>query len=135
MEKRTITVDAVGKFGVRHGDLWYGVKKENGKAVLELSSFKTGTEYDVLVEAWKPGKFNICQIVAEKGKGKPEGSPERPDPRGDSMKVGGLFHDAAQITAALVMANQLKTADALKTFGEVLDGIVGIRAQFDVEEK
>lgn len=44
-----------------------------------------------------------------------------------SMKLGGEMHDAAEITAALIMAHGLKTPEALKTFDEILRGIIQVR--------
>lgn len=44
-----------------------------------------------------------------------------------SMLVGGLFHDAATLTAAIVSTNGLTEEQALESFKRVLDRIVAIR--------
>lgn len=61
--KETITVGAIGKFGVKVGDVWYGTAKDT----LKPTDFVAGNTYEVLTEPWskngKSGK-NIVQIVA-----------------------------------------------------------------------
>lgn len=62
LTKETITVGAIGKFGVKSGDVWYGTAKDT----LKPTDFVAGQTYEVLTEPWakggKSGK-NIVQIV------------------------------------------------------------------------
>lgn len=64
LTKETITVGAIGKFGVKVGDVWYGTAKDT----LKPTDFVAGQTYEVLTEPWakggKSGK-NITQIIGQ----------------------------------------------------------------------
>lgn len=70
LTKETITIGAIGKFGVKVGDVWYGTKKDT----LKPTDFVAGQTYDVLTEPWsKNGKsgVNITQITNQTTFAKP----------------------------------------------------------------
>lgn len=49
-----------------------------------------------------------------------------------SMKLGGLFHDAAQVAGAIIVAQGLDSVKALATFDTVLEHIVRARQNQNV---
>lgn len=53
------------------------------------------------------------------------------DRKDDSMRIGGLFHDVAQVTAALIMSRGLDQKAALAAFDEVLDALIASRERLD----
>lgn len=53
------------------------------------------------------------------------------DKKDKAIQTGGLFHDAAEITAALVMAHGLKTEQAIQTFEQVLTGVIAARTKIE----
>lgn len=146
--KETIVVGRVGPYGVQVGNEWYGVNKP-----IEPKDFKIGVTYDVLLKVGK--KKYISQIIGQAPEAETKATPvtgrgtsndvtrdttkssteTKPTEaywkdKNDSMKIGGLFHDVAQVTAALIMVNGATTVEAaLETFESVLDGIVAIREQ------
>lgn len=64
LTKETITIGQIGKFGVKVGDVWYGIKKDT----LKPTDFVAGQTYEVLTEPWsKNGKsgVNIAQVVGQ----------------------------------------------------------------------
>ena len=60
VEKVTITVERLGKFGVLSGGLWYNLSSKSG---LKISDFSPMTSYDILVYTSDGGKKYINQIV------------------------------------------------------------------------
>lgn len=152
LTKETIVVEAAGKYGPKVNGVFYSLST---KSNLRPEQFQPGKTFDVLIYTTPAsGKKYINQIIGE-------GTPvvtSAPLPscstvtipnltadvvtkttdketywkeKNDSQKLGGLFHDAAELTASLVMANGLKTPEALKAFEEVLSGIIAIRVKLD----
>lgn len=60
MNKETITVSFVGKFGPSVNGTWYNVDQKSG---ITMDQFEKGKTYDVLVMISKTGKKYIKQIV------------------------------------------------------------------------
>lgn len=58
-----LTVEVAGKFGPKCNEKWYGVKRP-----LKASDFENGKSYEVDLEEWKEGRFNIVKAkeVTEK---------------------------------------------------------------------
>lgn len=65
MNKATIVVDAVSKFGVRVGQEWYNI---DGKSGLKVEQFEKGKTYTVLFNQSASGKKYMKQIVGEADK-------------------------------------------------------------------
>lgn len=154
--RETIVVEQVGKYGPKVNGVFYSLSP---KSNLRPEQFVAGRQYDVLIYTSVPsaksagGKKYINQIVNEgpvttaapvvqtaliaaspaavTTSTATENKEAYWERKNDSQKLGGLMHDAADVTSALIMANGLKTAEALKTFDEVLAGIIAIRAKLD----
>jgi hypothetical protein len=139
-----VKIDRVGKFGPSINGKWYGLKKP-----LQPTDFIAGQAYEIETEPWsKNGKSGInimkatpassaapsvsvgtakaVEAMVDQG-AKKEDKTEYWAAKNDSQKLGGLFHDAAQITAAIVTANGLSTDKALEEFKKVLSAVVEIR--------
>ena len=56
MEKETITVTFVAKYGPKIGEVWYNIDQKSG---LKPEQFKKGETYTVLTETSKTGKKYI----------------------------------------------------------------------------
>lgn len=147
--KETIVVQRSGQWGPQVNGVYYGFNNP-----LQASDFETGKTYNVLVKIGKAtakypeGKKFICQIigggtVATDAASTCSIAVKTPAPtttnayikneqdRGNSQKLGGLFHDAAQVVAALVTSQGLNAKAALETFSEVVNGIIDIRDKMD----
>jgi hypothetical protein len=142
LEKESIVVSRVGKFGVEVAGVWYGINKP-----LELTHFSSDTAYDVLIkrgpasDKYPEGKKYIAQIVGSAAqapianKPAPAASPTTAtgtdkywQDKDSAIKTGAIFHDAAQVTAALIQTTGVNsTEQALKVFKEVLDGLTTLR--------
>lgn len=153
--RETITIEAFGKYGPKANGGYFNWSQKSG---LSDASVKIGGTYDVLVYQ-SPGKKTryINQIVGETPTANPtpvvEAAPARimeaPTKevsstkaksddkeaywaaKNDSQKLGGLFHDAAQITAAIAMSGGYDVAKALTAFEEVLNGVIKVRSKLD----
>lgn len=136
--KETIVVEGLGKYGPKVSGKFYNLSKKSG---LELKHFTPGHTYDVIVYTSASGTKYINQLVGEVVGAAAPAVEEAPvsnvssttdkvaywDKKNDAQKLGGLFHDAAQITAAIVMAEGANVDRALEIFGTVIDRVVEIR--------
>ncbi len=153
--KETITVTQSGQWGPKVGNEYYGLNdpltatdfKAGGTYDVLINQGKPTPKYP-------SGKKYICQIVGSIETKGQVGTPVYPfqsqgttssgrgqgmektidvakdaywDKKNMDMRLGGLFHDAAQITASLVAVQGLTVVDALKTFDEVLTGVIASR--------
>lgn len=126
-----LRIDRVGPYGVQSNGVWYGVNRP-----LTPKSFVVGNVYGVTFKAGTNGKQYIdasspITLPTEPSnitKAKlADTSPEYWDQKNRSQLVGGLFHDAAQITASLVMTQNLNKDDTLKTFAAVFEALLEYR--------
>ena len=51
--------------------------------------------------------------------------------KSNGAALGGLMHDAAQLAAAVIMANGLKADKALEAFDTMLAGVIAAREKLD----
>ncbi len=155
--RETLTIESIGKYGPRANGQYFSWSNKSG---LSNDSVKVGQTYDVLIYQ-TPGKKTryINQIVGEAASapartleakaheqsataveapkaggiaGKPAADKEAYwAAKNDSQKLGGLFHDAAQITAAVAMSGGYDVPKALAAFEEVLNGVIAVRSKLD----
>lgn len=62
-----LTVEVAGKFGPKCDGKWYGVKRP-----LKALDFENGKSYEVDLEEWKEGRFNITKAKEVTEKSPPE---------------------------------------------------------------
>ncbi len=152
--KEMVLVERVSQWGPQINGQWYGVNDP-----LEAKDFTAGQTYEILTKVGKPtpknpqGKRYVAQIVGD-GKSNPLASAGNIAPvstvagpktavsdekmtkkdwkaKDDAMRLGGLFHDVAQVVAAVVTVNGLTSEQALVEFEKVLTGIIIIRNKLD----
>jgi len=150
-----ITVEVVGKFGVKVGDVWYGLGKE-----LSLDMFSKGQSYDVGVATAQSGKKYIREVMGAKaptavlgavvaaapvqaakapykpfnkfagGAKKDSGaamSKEEWQAKDRSQLIGGLSHDAVVLVQAHVQSMK-PISELLGLYREALEGTLAIRS-------
>ena len=120
-----LTVDLVGKYGPKMTDgKWYGLKKP-----LKKEDFEKGTSYEVELDEWAPGRFNIKSSKPVSGsspapdkKAKSEVEKQQKEykavavDREEGQREGNRRNVAAVITQGLVMAAGLNKEDAYEAY-------------------
>lgn len=104
---------------------WLNLSKD-----VKPTEFQKGQTYSVEIATNDKGYKSIVKVNEATGaapKASTSSRNEYFEKKDESQKVGGLAHDAAAITSALVTSHGLTEEQALQTFERVLKAVVEIR--------
>jgi hypothetical protein len=149
LTQEAITVEQVGKFGVRTGEVWYGVNEP-----IKPESFTVGTTYTVAISTSSTGKKYIKEVLAGNNSGQQIQNPVNVAPqtvkpafkksftpyakkadnglskeewaqKDRNQMIGGRSHDAAELVKASVNSGRPMN-EILALYQEALEGIIRI---------
>lgn len=111
-------------------DVWLNLSK-----TVKPEEFQKGSSYSVDIETNDKGYKTIVRVNAPattqetsvKTFTPTENRTQYFEKKDESQKLGGLYHDAAQVAAAVIMAQGLTLDQALETFDKVLKHVVNTR--------